>query len=75
MGREADHAVLAFIPRDSNDVADIWVASCQYRPDVAEGVIRRASHLASVVRSGNLRDLKPHPECFPCVIRPKLRRS
>lgn len=74
MGREADHAVLAFIPRDSNDVADIWVASCNYRPDVAEGVLRRATQLAMVVRSGGLPGLKPHPQCFPCSIAPKLRR-
>jgi hypothetical protein len=50
------------------------VASCNYRPDVAEGVIRRASHLASVVRSGGLPGLEPHPQCFPCSIAPKLRR-
>lgn len=72
MGRQADYAVLVFIPRDSNSVSDIWVASCKYRPDVAEGVIRRASHLAKLVRTGRVGDLEPHPECFPCVIRPRL---
>lgn len=74
MGREADYAVLVFIPRDSNNVEDIWVASCAYRPDVAQGVLNRAAHLARLVRSGGLRDLEPHPECFPCVIRPRLAR-
>lgn len=73
MGREADYAVLAFIPRDSNNVADIWVASCTYRPDVAQGVLNRAAHLASLVRAGKLDELKAHPECFPCEIRPRLR--
>lgn len=74
MGRPADYAVLVFIPRDSNKIEDIWVASCAYRPDVAEAVIRRASHLAGIVRAGRLRELEPHPECFPCVIRPRLSR-
>jgi hypothetical protein len=74
MGREADYAVLAFIPRDSNNVSDMWVASCKYRPDVAEGVINRAAHLAKLVRAGKIGELEPHPECFPCVIRPRLAR-
>jgi hypothetical protein len=73
MGREADYAVLAFIPRDSNKVSDIWVASCAYRPEVAQAVINRAAHLASLVRSGRLNELSAHPECFPCSIRPRLR--
>lgn len=74
MGREADYAVLVFIPRDSNNVSDIWVASCAYRPDVAQGVLNRAAHLAKLVRSGKINELEPHPECFPCVIRPRLAR-
>lgn len=74
MGREADYAVLVFIPRDSNNVSDIWVASCKYRPDVAEGVMNRAAHLAKLVRAGKVGELEPHPECFPCVIRPRLAR-
>jgi hypothetical protein len=73
MGREADYAVLALIPRDSNNVSDIWVASCAYRPDVAQGVINRAAHLASLVRTGKIGELSAHPECFPCSIRPRLR--
>jgi hypothetical protein len=74
MGREADYAVLAFIPRDSNDVNDIWVASCAYRHDVAQGVLNRAAHLAKLVRAGKVNELEAHPECFPCVIRPRLAR-
>ncbi|MCP9209702.1 hypothetical protein [Streptomyces cucumeris] len=74
MGREAKYATLTFIPRDSNNLADIWVTSCEYRPEVAEGVLRRATHLARVVQAGRVADLEPHPECFPCVIRPRLSR-
>lgn len=74
MGRDAEYAVLAFIPRDSNNVSDIWVASCRYRHDVAEGVIRRASHLAQLVRTGGFSTLEPDPECWPCVKRPRLSR-
>jgi hypothetical protein len=74
MGREADYAVLVFIPRDSNNLSDIWVASCAYRPDVAQGVLNRAAHLARLVREGKVGELEAHPECFPCVIRPRLAR-
>lgn len=71
-GREADHAVLGFIPRDSNNVSDIWVTSCQFRPDVAEGVLNRAAHMARIVRAGKIDTLSHHPQCFPYVIRPRL---
>lgn len=74
MGRQVDYAVLVFIPRDSNRVTDMWVASCVYRPDIAEGVIRRASHLAHLVRTGRTADLKPDPECWTCVKKPKFSR-
>lgn len=73
-GRQAEYAVLVFIPRDSNNVEDIWVTSCSYRDDVAEGVLRRAEKLTSMVRDGRASELNPHPKCFPCVIRPRLRR-
>jgi hypothetical protein len=73
-GREVEHAALAFIPRDSNNVADVWIASCPYREDVAIAVMNRASRLAGIVRRGAIRELEPHPQCFPCVIRPRLKR-
>lgn len=73
-GREADYATLVFIPRDSNYVSDIWVVSCEYRPEVAQAVLNRASHLVKLVREGNIRELSPHPDCFPCVVRPRLKR-
>lgn len=74
MGRPAEYAALVFIPRDSNDVTDIWVTVCEYQPDVAEGVLRRAEHLTRLVRQGRVGELKAHPQCFPCEIRPKLRK-
>lgn len=73
-GRKADYAALVFIPRDSNNVNDIWVATCVYRPEVAQAVLNRAAHLAELVRNGQAKDLTPHPECFPCVIQPRLKR-
>lgn len=73
-GYDVEYAVISFIPRDSNYVSDIWVTSCKYRPDVAEGVIKRASHLAGLVRSGKIGSLKPHPQCWDCSIKPRLAR-
>lgn len=73
-GREADYAVLAFLPRDSNNVEDVWVTSCAYRPDVAQGVLNRAAHLARLVRTGKIGELSAHPGCWSCSIRPRLAR-
>lgn len=74
MGFDVEYAVLVFIPRDSNNVEDIWVASCKYSEEVATAVIRRATRLAQRVREGQLHSIDPHPKCFPCVIRPRLKR-
>jgi hypothetical protein len=74
MGREADYAVLLFIPRDSNNVSDIWAASCAYRPDVAQAVLNRAASLAEIVRKGLVRELVAHSGCWTCSIRPRLSR-
>lgn len=74
MGRDAEYAALFYIPRDSNNVSDIWVAVCEYQSDVAEEVLRRANRLAEFVLTGNLKDLTPHSKCWSCVIRPRMRR-
>lgn len=73
-GFDVEYAVLGFIPRDSNKISDIWVTSCRYRPDIAQGVLNRAAHLASLVRTGKIGDLEPHKECWNCSIKPRLAR-
>ncbi len=73
MGYDVEYAVLQFIPRDSNNVDDLWTTSCAYRSEVAQGVINRAADLADRVRSGRVKDLEPHAECYPCVIEPRIK--
>jgi hypothetical protein len=72
-GREVDTATLAYIPRDSNKISDIWVASCSFREDVAVGLLERARRLTAVVRSGEAGSLVPEAGCFPCTVQPNLR--
>lgn len=74
MGHDVEYGVLGFIPRDSNKITDLWITSCRYRPEVVQGVLNRAAHLAKLVKSGRIGDLKPHPECWTCSIKPRIPR-
>lgn len=65
-GRPAETGTLVYIPRDSNKVSDIWVASCSYRPDIAEALLNRARTLTEMVLSGRAQALQPHPDCYLC---------
>lgn len=73
-GRKADTATLAYIPRDSNRLSDIWVASCAFREDIAVALLNRTRHLVEVVRSGDTSALASDPDCFVCHVQPKLMR-
>lgn len=64
--KEVRYATLAYIPRDSTDVSDIWVASCPYREDVAYGLLNRTQKLVEVVRSGDTSTLESYDDCFVC---------
>jgi hypothetical protein len=72
MGHDVEYALLGFIPRDSNNISDIWITSCRYRPEVVQAVLNRTSALASLVKSGRIGELKPHPKCWVCSIKPRI---
>jgi hypothetical protein len=65
-GRSADTTTLTYIPRDSDKISDIWVASCAYRGDIAEALLRRAKSLTEMVRSQQAQKLTSSPTCFVC---------
>lgn len=72
-GRPCDVSTLCYIPRDSNKISDIWVASCSFREDVALGLLERAARLTALVRSGETGALAPDDGCFVCTVQPRLR--
>ena len=72
-GKPADTAVLVYIPRDSNKVSDIWVASCAYQDTIATGLLNRAQNLVEVVRSGQTGNLASDPDCYVCHVQHRIR--
>lgn len=73
-GRECDYATLAYIPRDSSDASNIWVASCEYREDVAVGLLNRTRSLIDRLKGGDVGSLKSDPDCFVCHVQHRIRR-
>jgi hypothetical protein len=72
-GKPADTATLAYIPRDSNRLSDIWVTSCAYRHDIAVGLLNRTRQIVEVVRSGDTSALMSDQDCYVCHVQPLLR--
>lgn len=72
-GKRADKAVLVYIPRDSNKVSDIWVASCAYQEGIATGLLNRAQNLVEVVRSGQTGNLASDPDCYVCHVQHRIQ--
>lgn len=73
-GLSCDYATLTYIPRDSNNVSDIWVASCAYREDVAVGLLNRTRSLLNRLQEGDVANLQSDPECFVCHVQHRIRR-
>lgn len=73
-GLSCDYATLTYIPRDSNKVSDIWVASCAYREDVAVGLLNRTRSLLNRLQEGDVANLQSDPECFVCHVQHRIRR-
>lgn len=73
-GRSCDYAALTYIPRDSQNVSDIWVASCSYREDVAVGLLNRTNSLMQKLKSGDVGSFLSDPDCYVCHVQSKVRR-
>lgn len=69
-GREAKAANLVYIPRDSNKISAIWVASCSYRENIAVGLMNRAQQMTKRVLSQDFADLQSYGDCFVCHVQP-----
>lgn len=72
-GRAARMAALVYIPRDSDKISDIWIASCSYQDHMATGLLNRAQNLVEVVRSGQTSGLVSDPDCFVCHVQHRIR--
>ncbi|MFB7858767.1 hypothetical protein [Rhodococcus qingshengii] len=66
-GQLGRYAVLVYIPRDSSDLSDIWVASDSADEELADSLLGRAQRLTEMVRSGSISDLVPEQGCFVCT--------
>lgn len=73
-GLECDYATLTYIPRDSQNISDIWVASCAYREDVAVGLLNRTRDLLDRLRDGDVGSFQSDPDCFVCHVQHRIRR-
>lgn len=72
-GRVARMAALVYIPRDSNDLSDIWIATCSYQDPMATGLLNRAQNLVEVVRSNQADKLVSAEDCWPCNVQPLIK--
>jgi len=73
-GLECDYATLTYLPRDSAEVSDIWVASCAYREDVAVGLLNRTRSLIERLKAGDVGSMESDEDCFVCHVQHRIRR-
>lgn len=73
-GLKCDYATLTYIPRDSQNVSDIWVVSCAYREDVAVGLLNRTNSLMRRLTEGDVGSFQIDPDCYVCNVQPLIRR-
>lgn len=73
-GLRADVACLVYIPRDSNNVKDVWEASCEYREDIALGLLKRAEDLLQRVRLEGVYTIPSDEGCFVCTVQHQFSR-
>lgn len=58
---------LVYIPRDSNNVEDVWETAGRWRQDVAEEAFARAVKIHEIVRNGGAMSLPSQENCVPCT--------
>lgn len=63
--RKMKVAGLVYIPRDSNNVNDIWVATADYNEQLAVESLERAEKLYAQLLKGDL-NFTSAPDCFVC---------
>lgn len=73
-GLDCEYATLTYIPRDSEKVSDIWVASCAYREDVAVGLLNRTRSLLDRLKLGDVGSMLSDPDCYVCNVQHRIRR-
>ena len=65
-GREVETVRIAFIPRDSGDVRDIWVHEEAYQPEMAERALERGKFIFDYVQENGWDSLESDDDCYVC---------
>lgn len=63
--RKMQTAALVYLPRDSNNVNDIWVATAAYNERIAIEALERAERIYAQILKGNL-NFASAPDCWVC---------
>jgi hypothetical protein len=66
-GYTVDASVIIYIPRDSNDVKDIWRAVAPYSEEWAVDSLERAERIWNEVSSAGRSELPSHDDCYMCT--------
>lgn len=64
--RTPDDVGISFIPRDSNNVNDIWTCFAPYNRSVAEMALVRLEEVWEQVQAGNVMELEHDAGCWDC---------
>lgn len=65
-GLEVERIAIAYIPRDSFSLKDMFVWEEPYNPEFANKVLDRARQVWQAVSRGNLEDLPSDENCYDC---------
>lgn len=65
-GLEVEKIAIAYIPRDSYSLKDMYVWEQEYRPEFADKVLDRARKVWQVCSQGELESLPSESTCYDC---------
>lgn len=65
-GLDIEKVAIAFVPRDSGNVNDIYIYEEAYQPEMAEAAFARASLIYEIVQSDGWETLPSDDDCYQC---------
>ena len=72
LGKTVEDLCLFYIPRDSNNVKDIFPAFLLPNHLVVERALDRLTKVWELVRNGKGHELTSHDDCYRCVVRYRI---
>jgi hypothetical protein len=66
-GYEVEQIAIAYVPRDSATLKDLYVHVEPYNPKLAEGVLDRAAKVWKYASSGRVEELPSDTDCYQCI--------